>query len=114
MKHRVCLEPRHLNSLLQETDKFLLPLITDILERTGGHKFFTTLDLRQAYHRLPLSEKSQPYTAFMHNGKQLMFARCPFRLKPMTSIFQRGTSLILGDLAFVAAYVDSCSYSKNI
>jgi transposase InsO family protein len=106
LKYRVCLDPRHLNSLLEDSDNFLLPLISDILEKTAGHKFFSTLDLRQAYHRLPLSKESQPYTAFMHDGKQYMFARAPFGLKPMTSIFQRGMSLILGDLPFVAVYVD--------
>lgn len=106
IKYRVCLDPRHLNSLLEDTDNFQLPLISEILEKTAGHKFFSTLDLRQAYHRLPLSEESQPFTAFMHDGKQYMFARAPFGLKPMTSIFQRGMSLILGDLPFVAVYVD--------
>jgi transposase InsO family protein len=106
LKYRVCLDPRHLNSLLEDVDNFSLPLISEILEKTAGHKFFSTLDLRQAYHRLPLSKESQPYTAFMHDGKQYMFARAPFGLKPMTSIFQRGMSLILGDLPFVAVYVD--------
>jgi hypothetical protein len=105
-KYRVCLDPRHLNSLLEETDIFLLPLISDILEKTAGHQFFSTLDLRQAYHRLPLTDASQPYTAFMHDGRQYMFARAPFRIKPMTSIFQRGMSRILGDLPFVTVYVD--------
>lgn len=105
-KFRICLDPRNLNNLLEDTDHFLLPLIADILEKTAGHKYFTTLDLRQAYHQLPLSKESQPYTAFMHGGQQYMFARAPFGLKPMTSIFQRGMSVILGDLPFVAVYVD--------
>jgi putative transposase len=35
-----------------------------------------------------------------------MFARAPFGLKPMTSIFQRGMMEILGDLEWVAIYVD--------
>ena len=106
LKHRVCLDPRHLNSLLKSSDNFILPMVFEILEKAAGHRLFTTLDLRQAYHRLPLSEESQPLTAFMHDGKQYMFARAPFGLKPMTSIFQRGMSLILGDLSFVAVYVD--------
>ncbi|GJJ69208.1 hypothetical protein EMPS_01554 [Entomortierella parvispora] len=106
LKNRVCLDPRHLNSLLEDTDNFTLPQVADILEKAAGHRFFSTLDLFQAYHRLALTKESQPLTAFMHNGKQYMFARAPFGLKPMTSIFQRGMSLILGDLPFVAVYVD--------
>jgi len=106
LKYRVCLDPRKLNKQLAETDNFPLPIINDILERVSGHKYFTTLDLSQAYHRLPLDEKSRPYTAFVYNNVQYMFARAPFGLKPMTSIFQRGMAHLLGDLPFVAVYVD--------
>jgi putative transposase len=107
VKFRICLDPRNLNNILEDTDHFLLPLIADILEKMAGHKYFMMLDLWQAYHHLPLSKESQPYTAFMHGGQQYMFACAPFGLKPMTSIFQRGMSVILGDLPFVAVYVDN-------
>jgi hypothetical protein len=106
VKYRVCLDPRVLNTQLVDTDNFSIPIINEILEKVSGHKYFTTIDLSQAYHRLPLDEKSQPLTAFMHDNRQYMFARAPFGPKPMTSIFQRGMSHILGDLPFVAVYVD--------
>lgn len=35
-----------------------------------------------------------------------MFARAPFGIRPMTSIFQRGMMQILRGLDFVAVYVD--------
>jgi len=119
MKYRVCLDPRDLNQSLEQCDNFPLPIINDILDRTAGHKYFTTVDLRQAYHRLPLAKQSQPFTAFAHKGKHYMFARAPFGLKPMTSIFQRGMMRILGDLDYVAVYVDdivifSMSYEEHI
>jgi hypothetical protein len=113
LKYRVCLDPRKLNRQLIDTDNFPLPIINDILERVAGHKYFTTIDLSQAYHRLPLDEKSQPYTAFTYNNLQYMFARAPFGLKPMTSIFQRGMAQILGDLHFVAVYVDDIVIFSN-
>jgi hypothetical protein len=106
LKYRVCLDPRNLNKQLIDTDNFPIPIINEVLERAAGHKYFTTIDLSQAYHRLPLDAKSQPYTAFKHKNKQYMFARAPFGLKPMTSIFQRGMSHLLGDLHFVGVYVD--------
>lgn len=106
LKTRLCLDPRNLNSHLLNCDNFQLPRIGDILEKASGHKYFSTIDLRQAYHRLPLTEKSQPLTTFDHNGKQYMFARAPFGLKPMTSIFQRGMMKIFEDLDWVAIYVD--------
>ncbi len=43
-----------------------------------------------------------------------MFKRAPFGLKPLTSLFQRGMSRILGDLPFVSNQVDDIViYSKN-
>ena len=115
LKYRVCLDPRQLNDQLEEADGFPLPLINEVLEKAASHKYFTTLDLSQAYHRLPLEKESQPYTAFKHNNKQYMFARAPFGLKPMTSIFQRGMSQLLGDLHFVGVYVDDIViYSHTI
>jgi hypothetical protein len=42
----------------------------------------------------------------MHNGKQYMFKKAPFGLKPLSSLFQRGMSRILGDLDFVRNFID--------
>jgi len=114
LKTRLCLDPRNLNSHLLDCDKFPLPRIDKIINDAAGHKYFTTLDLRSAFLRSPLTKKSQPLTAFYYNGKQYMFQRAPFGLKPMTSIFQRGMMAILGDLDFVAVYVDDIViYSKT-
>ena len=106
LKHRVCLDPRTLNKQLEDSDNFPLPLISDMLQRVAGHKYFSTIDLSQAYHRMPVDKDSQPLTAFTYNGKQYMFARAPFGLKPLTSIFQRGMSHLLGDLHYAGVYVD--------
>lgn len=106
LKYRVCLDPRLLNKQLLQSDTFALPLISDILKKTAGHSYFSTLDLSQAFTRLPLAAESQPLTAFTYGGQQYMFARAPFGLKPMTSIFQRGMTYILGDLSYVCIYVD--------
>lgn len=106
LKYRVCLDPRMLNKQLLATDTFELPLISDILKKVAGNSYYSALDLSQAFTRLPLAEESQPLTAFTYNAKQYMFARAPFGLKPMTSIFQRGMTYILGDLAYVCIYVD--------
>jgi len=104
-KWRVCLDPRPLNKLLPE-DNHPVPLISDILQQIGGHAIYSTIDLTQAYHRLPITEEHQSLTAFMHRGTQYMFRRAPFGLKPLSSIFQRGMTRILGDLPFVLIFID--------
>jgi hypothetical protein len=110
---RVCLDPRPLNAHLPD-DNFPIPLISDIMQRIADNAVFTTIDLRQAYHRLPIHEEDQPLTAFVHNGKQYMFKKAPFGLKPLSSLFQRGMSRILGDLAYVLNFIDDIIiFSRN-
>lgn len=110
---RVCLDPQPLNKELPD-DKFPLPLVSDILTRLAGHSIFTMLDLTQAYHRLPIHEVDQPLTAFMHQGKQYMFKKAPFGLKPLSSLFKHGMSHILGDLPFILNFLDDIVvYSCN-
>ena len=52
---RVCLDPRPLNALLPD-DNYPVPLISEIMNFAGGNAIFTTIDLRQAYHRLPIHQ----------------------------------------------------------
>lgn len=108
IKYRVCLDPRELNNNLEEIDRFPLPLITDIIDKAAGHKYFTTIDLSQAYHRMPIDEESRKYTAFTYEGKQYVFAKAPFGLSPLVSHFQRGITKILGGLVHCSPYLDDC------
>jgi hypothetical protein len=103
--YRVCLDPRPLNAYLPD-DNFPVPLISDIMQFAGGKAVFSTVDLKQAYHRLPIHEDDRPLTAFTHGGVQYMFKKAPFGLKPLSSLFQRGMSRILGDLEFVRNFID--------
>lgn len=110
---RVCLDPRPLNKHIPD-DNFPIPLVNDIISRLAGNSIYTTIDLTQAYHRLPIHDEDQPLTAFMHNGTQYMFKKAPFGLKPLSSLFQRGMSRILGDLPFVLNFIDDIViFSKN-
>ena len=59
--YRVCLDPRPLNAYLPD-DNFPVPLISDIMQFAGGKAVFSTVDLRQAYHRLPIMRRT-PLTA---------------------------------------------------
>lgn len=112
--HRVCLDPRQLNLHLPD-DNFPLPLVSDIMNKIAGHAVFSTLDLRQAYHRLPVNEEDRAYTTFSHRGQQYMFQGAPFGLKHISSLFQRGMSRILGDLPFVGIFIDDIVvYSDSI
>jgi hypothetical protein len=115
-KHRLCLDPRALNILLPD-DNFALPLIDDIFRKVKQANIFTTLDLTQAFHRLPIYEPHQVHTTFTSpiDGKAYCFVSMPFGIKTTSSKFQRCMNVLLGDLPFVAVFVDDVViFSDNI
>ncbi|KAJ8651366.1 hypothetical protein O0I10_013116 [Lichtheimia ornata] len=113
---RPCLDPRHINKLLVEPDRHPLPLINDIYADLKGATIFTTLDLKNAFHRFEIYGPDRPKTAFKIPGfKQLMFRGCPFGLKPISSTFQRTMDILFQDMPFVSTFVDDIIiYSRTM
>lgn len=52
---RLCVDYRGLD-VVTVKNRHPLPLITETLDRLGGIKVFTKLDLKDAYHRIPIRE----------------------------------------------------------
>ena len=112
---RICIDYRKLNNNI-ELHTFVLPNINEIINSLGGAKIFTTLDLKSAFHQIPLEENSRRYTAFSVNQKKFEYNCLPFGLATSPSIYQSYMSKILGDLLGVVAYCyidDIILYSRN-
>ena len=105
MKLRVCLDPRHINNKLSD-DKFPIPRLRELLDKTVGSSIFSALDLKSSYNQFPIFEPHRVKTSFTWNGIQYSFAGCPFGLKTMTSVFQRVMSELFSDLNYVLVYID--------
>ena len=102
---RPCMDYRALNALT-ESDRYLLPLISDIFEALRGSRYFTALDLKTAYHRFPVLEEHQHKTAFTWNDVQYKFLCAPFGLKNLPSQFQRVIHHVFQDCPFVRTFID--------
>ena len=59
---RACGDYRILNSV-PIPDKYPLPRISDILDRILSSSIFSTIDLKKAYHQIPIHESDIPKTA---------------------------------------------------
>ena len=112
IKHRVCVDPRHINVKLLD-DKFPIPVLRTLLDRTVGSQFFSALDLKNSYHQFPIALQDRQKTAFTWRGVQYMFSKCPFGLKTSTSVFQRVMTELFSDLEFVICYVDDVIISSS-
>lgn len=70
-------------------DAFPLPRIDDMAFEVSKSKFYSTFDLKSAYHQIPILEHEKLFTAFEANGNLFQFTRIPFGVTSGVSAFQR-------------------------
>lgn len=112
---RMCADYRGLNSLT-EKESFPMPNINHLLDCLAGAKFFSSLDLGQAYYQVALSAESQEKTAFSTKSGQYCFQRLPFGLTTAPATFQRLMNNMLEGILFNGAVVyldDILIYGKD-
>ena len=73
---RVTIDFRHSNNSLINSHS-PIPRIDDLKVAVNGCKFYSKLDLKQAYFQFPISEESRKLTTFYANGKLLRLTRLP-------------------------------------
>uniref|UniRef100_A0A8R1ITE7 Reverse transcriptase domain-containing protein n=1 Tax=Caenorhabditis japonica TaxID=281687 RepID=A0A8R1ITE7_CAEJA len=78
---RVCLDFRKLNEVTIP-DNFPLPRIDAILERVGGSKYFSSLDMANGYLQLSLDPASSYKCGFITESKVYAYTHLPFGLDP--------------------------------
>lgn len=116
VKYRVCVDFRRLNQITIG-DAFPLPNITDILDQLGKSKYYSTLDLAQGYHQVPMNQVDREKTAFSTDKGHYEFLRMPFGLKGAPGTFQRLMNKVLSGLNGLKAFVyldDIIIYAKDL
>lgn len=116
VKYRVCVDFRRLNQVTVG-DAFPLPNITDILDQLGKSKYYSTLDLFQGYHQVPMNPADREKTAFSTDKGHFEFLRMPFGLKGAPGTFQRMMNKVLSGLNGLKAFVyldDIIIYAKDL
>jgi hypothetical protein len=104
---RFCVDFRGINALTR-IEAAVLPSFDNLYEIISSQKctLMSTLDLRSAYHAIPLEEGSRDKTCFVAGGQRYEYLRCPFGLSNTGAHFQRCMVSILASLPFALAYLD--------
>ena len=105
-KIRVNLDARHLNKRLP-AEFFHLPIIQDIFEQLAGAKFFTALDIKGAFHCLPIAAEDRHKLAFTWSNKRYQFKRAPFGIKFVSQQFQKVMEILFSSYShFIRVFID--------
>lgn len=95
---------------------FPIPLPEDIFNGLHGSKFFSTLDIKGAYHQILIDEQSRDYTAFTVGNFQYRYRRMPMGLATSAQTWQFAINTILSDLIGNGVFVyldDVLIYAKS-
>ena len=78
----------------------------DISHELNGAKFFTKLDLTQAYHQLELAPESRQITTFITHAGLFRFKRLNYGTNSAAEIFQHALQQVLHDIPGVRNIAD--------
>jgi len=104
---RFCVDYRALNRAI-EPDAYTLPSVTENLAELSGDRFFTCLDLKEAFWTVPLTPDSRELTAFRTPDGLFHYKRIPMGLKTASAVFCRFIDKVLGPMKWdhVLTYID--------
>ena len=110
---RVCVDYRKLNEVTT-SDPYYMSTMDEILERVGGSKIVSKIDLAKGFYQVEVEPLSQEKTAFVSPYGKYEFTRMPFGLKNAPATFQRLMEVVLGDCYHCSApYIDDVVVFSN-
>ncbi len=96
---------RQLNKVIR-CKQYLLPIITDILRKHSGYKFFTKLDISMQYCMFELDKESQDLCTIVTPFGKYKYLRLPMGLKCSPDIAQTAMENVLSDTEDADVYID--------
>jgi cleavage and polyadenylation specificity factor subunit 1 len=102
---RICGDFRQLNSVTVP-DRYPVPHLHDFVNTLRGKTIFSKIDLRKAYHQIPVDVKDIPKTAVITPIGLYEYRYMTFGLRNASQTFQRYIDNIFRGVDYCYAYID--------
>ena len=103
---RICGDYKVTVNQVCPSDSYPLPRVDELLANLSGGKYFSKLDMSQAYLQLPLDEESKEYVTVNTHKGLYRYNRLPFGVSSAPSIFQKTMENLLQGIKGVSVYID--------
>lgn len=105
-KLRICADySTGLNDQLQD-HCYPIPVIEDIYAAIGSRRYYSIIDVRDAYFQVEVEESCREYLTINTHRGLYSFNRLPQGIKPAAQIFQQLMETIIGKMPQVFPYID--------
>ncbi|XP_028411669.1 uncharacterized protein K02A2.6-like [Dendronephthya gigantea] len=102
---RICVDMRAANEAI-ECERHIMPTLSDFRAEMNGSKYFSKIDLKQAYHQLELTEESRYITTFSTHEGLFRYKRLNYGTNSAPEIFQNILQQHLSDICGVKNIAD--------
>lgn len=102
---RICIDMREANQAI-ERERHIIPTLSDFRAEMNGSKYFSKIDLKQAYHQLELTEESRYITTFSTHDGLFRYKRLNYGTNSAAEIFQNVLQHNLSDIRGVKNIAD--------
>lgn len=102
---RICVDMRRANMAIRR-ENYPLPTFDSFLTRFKTAKYFSRLDLKNAYHQLELDDESREITTFISHKGLFRYKRLLFGVNSAPEIFQRVFESLLAPCRNCLNYMD--------
>ena len=103
---RLCGDYRVTINKAVKVNSYQLPRVEELFVALSGGKYFTKLDMSQAYLQLPLDKQSRELVTINTHRGLLQYTRLPFGVSAAPGVFQRCMENLLQECKGVSVYLD--------
>ncbi|XP_062699139.1 uncharacterized protein K02A2.6-like isoform X2 [Aedes albopictus] len=104
---RLCVDMRRANLAINRETHFM-PTFEDFLPQLKKAKYFSRLDIKEAFHQVELEESSRHITTFITHKGLFRYKRLMFGISCAPEMFQKVLEQILSGCKNVVSFIDDC------